>query len=138
MKVMVDTNVIIDVYQNRVAFAPASAKILKLSENRKITGIITASTVTDIYYILGRHIKERGQLNTLVQKLLTTVTLIDVLASDITEAFNLAMDDFEDALFAQCAKRIKADYIVTRNPKDFLKSPVPSITPDDFISKFYK
>ena len=138
MRIMVDTNVIIDVYQNRTAFAPASAKILKLSENSKIMGMITVSTVTDIYYILGRHIKEQKQLNTLVQKLLTTVRLVDVLATDVTEAFNLAMDDFEDALFAQCAKRVRADYIVTRNTKDFVDSPVLSIEPDDFLDKFFK
>jgi len=138
MKIMVDTNVIIDVYQNRTAFAPASAKILKLSENNNIMGMITASTVTDIYYILGRHIKERRQLNPLVQKLLTTVRLVDVLATDVTEAFNLAIEDFEDALFVQCAKRVRADYIVTRNPKDFVDSPVPSIEPDVFLDKFFK
>jgi len=138
MKIMVDTNVIIDVYQNRVDFAPTSAKILMLSENSKIIGMITASTVTDIYYILGRHIKERRRLNTLVQKLLTTVRLVDVLATDVTEAFNLAMEDFEDALFAQCAKRVKADYIVTRNTKDFVDSPVQSIEPDDFLNTFFK
>ena len=134
---MIDTNVIIDVYQNRTDFAPANAKILKLSENSKITGMITASTVTDIYYILGRHIRERKQLNVLVQKLLATVRLVDILAADVAEAFNLTMDDFEDALFAQCAKRVRADYIITRNTKDFVDSPVPSIEPDDFLFKFF-
>jgi len=107
MKVMVDTNIVIDVYQNRAGFAQTSAKIIKLSESNKITGIVTASTVTDIYYILSRHVKDRQQLNTLVQKFLTTVKLVDVLAADVTDAFNLPMDDFEDALFAQCAKRVK-------------------------------
>jgi predicted nucleic acid-binding protein len=74
----------------------------------------------------------------LVQKLLTTVRLVDVLATDVTEAFNLAIDDFEDALFAQCAKRVRADYIVTRNTKDFVDSPIPSMEPDDFLNKFFK
>jgi len=138
VKVMVDTNIVIDVYQNRANFAPASAKILKLSESRKITGIVTASTITDIYYILGRHIRDRQQLHILVQKFLTTVKLIDVLATDVTEAFNLPLDDFEDALFAQCAKRVKADYIVTRNLKDFVGSPVPCVEPDNFLDKFFK
>ena len=138
MKVMVDTNIVIDVYQNRAGFAQTSAKILKLSERNNITGIVTASTITDIYYILGRHIKDRPQLNTLIQKFLTTVKLVDVLATDVTDAFNLTMDDFEDALFAQCAKRAKADYIITRNPKDFGGSPVPCIEPDDFLGRFFK
>ena len=137
MKVMIDTNIIIDVYKNRAEFAQFGVKILKLSESKKITGFITASTVTDIYYILGKHIKDRIQLKILIQKLLTTVTLADVLAADVAEAFNLDMDDFEDALFAQCAKRVKADYIVTRNIADFINSPVPSMKPDDFLSKFF-
>lgn len=137
MKVMVDTNIIIDVYQNRTSFAPASAKILKLSESKKITGVVTASTVTDIYFILGRHIKDHALLKTLVKKMLTTVTVADVLASDITEAFKLPMDDFEDALFAQCGKRVKADYIISRNTVDFIHSPIPAIEPDDFLNKFF-
>ena len=138
MKIMIDTNIVIDVYQNRAGFAQASVKILKLSECNKITGIVTASTITDIYYILGRHIKDRQLLSAMVQKFLTTVKLIDVLAADVTEAFNLPMDDFEDALFTQCAKRIKADYIVTRNPEDFVRSPVPCIEPDNFLDTFFK
>ena len=134
---MIDTNVIIDVFQNRMAFVDNSGKVLKLSESHKVIGYITASTVTDIYYILRRHIKDNQQLKTLVKKLLTSVTLADVLAKDVIDSFILVMDDFEDALFAQCAKRLKADYIVTRNTKDFENSPVPPITPDDFLGKFF-
>jgi predicted nucleic acid-binding protein len=137
MKIMIDTNVIIDVYQNRAGFAENSGKILKLSENRKLTGFITASTITDIYYILGRHIKDREQLKQLVQKLLTAVTLADVLANDVTGSFAMAMPGFEDALLAQCAKRLRADYIVTRNPKDFKDAPIPPITPDIFLEEMY-
>ncbi|MCL2527111.1 MAG: PIN domain-containing protein [Defluviitaleaceae bacterium] len=137
MKVIIDTNIIIDVYQNRAGLAPISAKILKLSERKKITGVITASTITDIYFILGRRISDNQKLKILVQKLLTTVTLIDVLASDVIEAFNLSIEDFEDALLAQCAKRIKADCIVTRNLRDFIDSPVVAMKPDDFLKTFF-
>jgi len=135
---MIDTNIVIDVYQNRAGFAQAGVKILKLSENKKITGIVTASTITDIYYILNRHIKDRQRLKVLVQKFLTTVKLIDVLAADVMEALNYPMEDFEDALFAQCAKRIKADYIVTRNPKDFIGSPIPCMEPDVLLDTFFR
>ena len=138
MKVMIDTNIVIDVYQNRAGFAENSGKILKLSESRKISGFITVGTVTNIYFILGRHIKDRVQLKSLVQKLLTSVTLIDVLAKDVTDAFDLPMEDFEDALLARCAKRIKAEYIVTRNLADFADSPVCAIEPDDFLDKYFR
>ena len=138
MKVMIDTNVIVDVYQNRLPFAAASAKVIKLAESRKITGMVTASTVTDLYYILGRHVSDKAQLKLLVQKFLTTVKLLDVLAADVTEAFNLPMHDYEDALFAQCAKRVRADYIITRNTKDFASCPIPCMEPDMFLAKFFK
>ena len=138
MKVMFDTNVIIDVYQNRPPFVTTSAKVLKLAESRKLTGMVTASTITDVYYILGRYIKDQAQLKALVQKFLSTVKLLDVLATDVNEAFNLPMDDYEDALFAQCAIRVKADYIITRNPKDFKNSPVPCMEPEAFLDKFFK
>jgi predicted nucleic acid-binding protein len=134
---MIDTNVIIDVYQNRYDFVENSGKVLRLSETNKITGFITASTVTDIYFILGRHIKDREALKALVQKMLTSVTLADVLAKDVTDSFNLPLSDFEDALLAQCAKRLRTDYIVTRNIEDFINSPVQPITPDDFLGKFF-
>ena len=138
MKVMFDTNVIVDVYQNRPPFVTASAKVLKLAESRKLTGMVTASTITDLYYILGRHIKDQAQLKALVQKFLSTVKLLDVLATDVNDAFNLPMDDYEDALFAQCAKRVKADYIITRNIKDFANSPVSCMEPEAFLDKFFK
>jgi len=137
VKIMIDTNVIIDVYQNRMPFVDNSMKVLKLSESRKVAGYITASAITDIYYILNRHIKDRQQLMILVKKLLTSVTLVDVLAKDVSDSFELAVDDFEDALLVQCATRLKTDYIVTRNIKDFVNLPVPPITPDDLLNKFF-
>ena len=56
-------------------------------------------------------------------------TVQNGLASDMT--------DFEDALLACCAKRVKADYIVTRNKVDFKLSPVTPISPEDFLEKYY-
>ncbi|GHV36330.1 twitching motility protein PilT [Clostridia bacterium] len=137
MKIMIDSNVVVDVYQDRELFADNSAAVLKLSESGKVSGFISASMITDIYFILGRHIKDDDRLRQLVRKLLTTVTLTDVFAKDVTASLDSPVSDFEDALVAQCAKRVKADYIVTRNEKDFAKSAVPAISPEDFLHKFF-
>ncbi|GHV18001.1 twitching motility protein PilT [Clostridia bacterium] len=137
MKIMIDSNVVVDVYQDRELFADNSAAVLKLSESGKVSGFISASMITDIYFILGRHIKDDDRLRQLVRKLLTTVTLTDVFAKDVTAALDSPVSDFEDALVAQCAKRVRADYIVTRNEKDFTKSAVPAISPEDFLHKFF-
>ena len=136
MKIMIDTNVIIDVYQKRGGYEKC-AEVLKLSESKKIKGCLTASTVTDIYFILGKHIKDDEYLRHLVQTLLTTLTLEDVYAKDVYAAFDLPMSDFEDALLAQCAKRLNVDYIITGNKDDFVNSPVNAFTPDDFLFKFF-
>jgi predicted nucleic acid-binding protein len=118
-------------------FVENSKAVLKLSESGKISGIITASMVTDIYYILNRFLKDAERVKLLIWKLLGAVDLADVMAKDVTAAFTTPMPDFEDALLAQCAKRVKADFIVTRNVEDFQNSPVPAMTPDDFLHRFF-
>jgi predicted nucleic acid-binding protein len=138
MKVLFDTNIILDVYLNREPFTNDSLKLLKLSENKRISGYVTANTITDIYYILGKTIKDKQKLTAAILQMLTVVSVTDVLSSDITKAFALSIEDYEDALITQCAIRTKAAYIITRNIKDFANSPVTVITPQDFLSKFFK
>lgn len=137
MKVMVDTNVLLDVLAKREPFHKAAAEILRLSEAGELSAYITASTVTDIFYILGRYISDKEALRETIQRVLIVVDVADVLKSDILKAFELDISDYEDALLARCAKRIKADYIITRNTRDFKNSPVTPITPDDFLARHY-
>ena len=70
----------------------------------------------------------------LIIDLLKLVTLVDTKAHDVNIALGFSMSDFEDAIIAATALREAADYIITRNTKDFAKSPIPAITPDDFLS----
>ena len=137
MNVLFDTNIILDVYLNRELFAHDSIKLLKLCEAKRINGAVTANTITDIYYILGKTIKDRQKLTVAILQLLTVISVTDVLSSDITKAFALSIDDYEDALIAQCAIRTKPDYIITRNKKDFINSQVPAITPQEFLAKHF-
>jgi predicted nucleic acid-binding protein len=73
MRVLFDTNVILDVLQNRDPFRESSAAVLKLSESKKVSGSITTNMATDIYYILGRHIKNPEHTKSLIVKLLDAV-----------------------------------------------------------------
>ncbi|NLW46584.1 MAG: PIN domain-containing protein [Firmicutes bacterium] len=136
MKVLIDTNVIIDVLAKREPFLSASAQILRLSETMKIAGFILANSVTDIVYILRKYIPDNSSLNLTIQNLLSIVDVADILKSDILRAFELNFSDYEDALQARCAKRIKANYIITRNPSDFINSPVPTLSPESFLKEF--
>lgn len=136
MKVLIDTNIIIDVLAKREPFLEASAQILRLSETGKITAFISANSVTDIVYILRKYIADKSVLISTVQNLLRIVDIADVLKADILRAFELKFSDYEDALQARCAKRIKAKCIITRNLSDFVNSPVPAFTPEAFLKEF--
>ncbi len=56
---------------------------------------------------------------------------------DCLNALGLDMSDYEDALVSVCAQKVKADYVLTRNTKDYEASPVPALTPDEFLTKFF-
>jgi len=127
MKFFLDTNVIIDIISRREGYKNA-LQIMRYCETNRLKGFVSATTVTDVMYILRKHVSTPTVKESL-QTLLLIVEVADVLKSDISNAFNSEITDFEDAVQVSCAKRIKADYIVTNNIRDFEKSSVPAILP---------
>ncbi|MDK2821768.1 MAG: hypothetical protein PWP31_1733 [Clostridia bacterium] len=138
MKTIIDNNVILDVFQNREPFVQFSSKVLRLVETNQIKGFITANSITDIYYVLNRYLKDKQKLYKVIDILLQLVDIIDVTAKDVRKAFHPGVHDFEDELICVCAERAKIDYIITHNTKDFTNSPIPAITPEDFLTKFFE
>jgi len=136
MKILVDTNVILDVLLEREPHYHASAEVLKLCGMR-IIGLVAASQTTDIFYLLRRNGKDPDSAKEILKKLTDNVKVIDVTAGDVKNALASKMSDYEDALLAYGARRQKADYIITRNEKDFVNSPVPALAPKTFLDKIY-
>jgi len=133
MKLLIDTNVILDALMNREPWAkPAQDLILNIAEGA-VEGYITASTFTDIYYILNKHIKNKEHTKQALISLIAIVGILDVNGIDCEKAFGLPMSDYEDALLVYCGKRHKIDYIVTRNIKHFAGSPVKAISPGELL-----
>lgn len=137
MKVLIDTNVIIDAITGRTPYNASAEQIFLLAAKDQISATITASSVTDIYYLINKHFHDADKAKQVLRTIFTLFDVIDVGKNDCEKALDLLMTDYEDALLACCAKRTKARYIVTRNTKDFLSSPVQVIMPDDFISRFF-
>lgn len=133
MRVLLDTNVIIDVLAKREPFYRDALMVLRYSEMGKITGIITASCVTDIMYILRKYL-QTPQLRKSVQSLVSILDVCDVTKEDILQAFASEMADYEDALQAQCASKSDTQYVITRNTKDFANSPIKAIEPHKFLA----
>jgi predicted nucleic acid-binding protein len=71
-----------------------------------------------------------------VVALLQLVSVCDTAASDVTVALTLGIPDFEDAILAATAKREKTEFIITRNERDFSQSPVPALSPTDFLKQW--
>jgi predicted nucleic acid-binding protein len=134
MKVLFDTNVILDYLMQREPFYRNSREVILLSAENKLDGIIGAGSIADIYYICKKEYQSTEKSLNLITDLLKLVTLVDTKAYDINNALAYNMPDFEDAIIAAAALREKADYIMTRNAKDYSKSPVPAITPDEFLA----
>ena len=133
MKIMCDTNIIIDVLLEREPFVEASYNALKLCEEHKIDGFVSASSVTDIYYLVKKYTHSTELAYKAIGKLLEIVKICSVTNNDVLIAFQQKAKDFEDCLVATCAKSIHCDYIVTRNKKDFEEFDIPLLTPEELL-----
>ena len=135
MKVLLDTNVILDAIANREPFCLYAQKIVKLILDSKIEGYLTANSITDIYYIARKHLDHNNLRNTM-RSLFDTFSIVDVLEADCHKALDFPLDDYEDALLIVCSDRAAVDYIITRD-EEFLnkaKFSAPVISPVDFIN----
>jgi predicted nucleic acid-binding protein len=137
MKVLIDTNVILDALLARDPWASTAQELLRIVAMDKINGYIIASQTTDIFYVLCRQGADEVTAKNIIKTLTESVKLSDITPADVQIALMSDMVDYEDALLAFCAKRKKAEYIITRNEKDFQKSPVPALSPQAFLARYY-
>ena len=131
MRLLLDTNVIIDIISERDGYTP-SLQLLRYCEAKFAEGFISVVSVMDIMYILRTYKpRETGHptLREAMQIILTILSTAVIQKSDISSAFTGDMKDYEDAVQAHCAHRIGADYIVTHNLTDFIASPIPAVSP---------
>lgn len=134
MKVLIDTNVILDVLCKRQEFFEDSSKVMKYCEVNKIEGVISALSIPNIIYIMRKEL-DAEKTKDIIEKLQLIFTVADLKSDDIKKALSLNFDDFEDALQSACASRIKADYIVTRNIRDFKNSRITAIKPSELLER---
>jgi len=134
MKIYFDTDIIIDVLKRREPFYENSNMIFMLAVDGKIDGIVCTSAVADIYYLSRKQYDDTRTTTNIIFDILEIIKPVDTLVNDIFSAAELDFQEFEDAVIASIAQREKADYIITRDTKDFTNSPVQAITPDKFLA----
>ena len=135
MRIMCDTNVLLDVLLDRAPFADASAEVLALCENRTVEGFVSASCVTDIFYLVRKQTRNTNLAYHAVGKLLEILRVCSVTEKDVSDAFLQRARDFEDCLVATCAKSIGCDVIVSRNKKDFEAFGLPVLSPAELLQQ---
>ena len=133
MKIIIDTNIIIDILQKREPFFTYSFLAIQKAISNETECLLSASAATDIYYIMKKALGSDNKARDELMYLSMMVSFIDVLGSDIQAALTSPLSDFEDAVVDAIASRTGASYILTRNVKDYSNSNVPAITPREFL-----
>jgi predicted nucleic acid-binding protein len=134
--VLIDTNIIVDYLIRREPYIAEAEKIFTLVSDRRFEGYIAAHSFKNIFYIL-RHVFPAKQRRKLLLGLGMLFGVVEVNEEKILATIHKEdFADFEDCLQAECAKSISAEYIVTRNAKDYAGTEVAAITPEAFLQYF--
>jgi len=124
VKLLLDINVVLDVILARSPWAGEAAALLSAVEEGRAEGYVAGHAITTIHYIVAEE-KGRQAAATAVTDLLRLVQIVPLGDADFHQALILGLADFEDAVQAAAALKIGADYLVTRNERDFRGISVP-------------
>ena len=133
MHLLIDTNVIIDYVCRRQAFDAAATLFEKVAEESS-TCFVTASSVTDIFYITRKYAGGTQGAYAMLDMILAFADVLPTTAADIEDAYRKRWSDFEDAVVMAVAESNDIDYIITNNKQDFVGGIVPVLTPAEYCA----
>jgi len=133
MRVLLDTNIIIDALISREPFREAAEEILFLSASSKLQSYVTANAFLDIYYVCRKHIPE-VQIRNMLEIVFDSIRIAAVTELDCAKSLESSLPDLEDAVMYECAQKINADYLITRDKELTNKAQgLKTITPEAFL-----
>ena len=133
MKILIDTDVLIDFLYQRENFFENAMKIVSLIESKKVNGYISSLIIWNLFYILSKHLGDKVAR----QKIKDFRSIINIISIDdqiIDSALNSNIKDFEDSIQFFAAKKEFIDIIVTRNKKDYPKNIISIMNPTEFLN----
>src|SRR5689334_23148585 len=131
MRVLVDANVIFDVYERRQPHYSASQQICRQAQRRTLAAAIAGHTIANGFYIYRKPFAAFVR-----ERLLEDFEICCADADRTRSCLKLGIGDFEDALQTGAAIVWKAAFIITRNERDFKRSPIPALSPSAFLKRF--
>ena len=132
MHVLIDTNVVLDVLLDRPLFVDDAAAILTIPESIAYK-YISASAITDIYYVAYKELHDKQKVKDIIKRLLSLIHIADVSEENILFALESDWNDFEDSVQNAVAESHNFDAIITRNSVDFKNSNLNIFSPKDFL-----
>ncbi|MDR2834061.1 MAG: PIN domain-containing protein [Streptococcaceae bacterium] len=133
--ILVDTNIWLDIILKREGFYEKSLNSIETLISRGFNIFLTATTITDIYYIAKRQLKDEQFVKNTIRDLIKSFQIIPVDKERLTQALFLAVEDFEDSIQVSAGFSMRCEYILTRNVKDFENTLLIPITPMQLLEK---
>jgi predicted nucleic acid-binding protein len=133
VKLFLDINVILDVLAKREPWFDDSAAVLSLLDTEEFEGVAASHSITTLFYLASKHLGSR-RATAKILDLLKLVSIAPLDQDTILRGLALGWSDFEDALQMLCADAAGADYLVTRNTRDFESDSIPVVTPAELLA----
>ena len=133
MRILIDTNVLMDVLLARDPFLADSITVLHMCEDDFAEAVVTAKTITDLYYFLRKNLKNEEKARDVIRKIMGMVTVCDTKAQHLEKALDIGNDDYEDAIQAACAKAEGCRMIISRDKKHYEGTGMKCLTPGEFV-----
>lgn len=134
MKVLIDTNIVLDVLLNRKPFVEDAVKAFRQAEKGQLEAYITASSVTDLVYIL-RKAYSLNEIKTHLKEMFQFIKIARINPSMLAAALDKDAPDFEDAVIMECARQNGVEMIITRNKSDFKNSDAPCLSLEEWVKQ---
>ena len=134
MVLLIDANIILDVLMDRQPFVKDSSLIWKLCETGQTKGYISALTFANMMYIMRKELSVE-MIEEVFRKLKLIFEFVGFSPVILEKAVEMQWKDFEDAVQSATAEQIHADYIITRNVRDFAQSKVMAFTPSELLDR---
>jgi len=133
MKILFDTNIILDIFLARQPFLKNSAKLFAKVEQCKLEGILGATTITTLYYLISKQLGKK-QTKQVIEKLLNLFEIGSVDHLVLRTSLSLDFPDYEDTVLYQVALHNQAQGIVTRDRKGFEKGTLSVYSPEELLN----
>lgn len=134
MTALIDANILLDVLQDRAPHTRYSSLVWKLCESGRVQGAVCSFTFLNLVYIMRKQLSPE-KTKAVLDQLSLIFDFADLTKADIKKAAGLCWNDFEDAVQYVTAVRLRADYIITRNIRDYAEGNIPALTPREFLQQ---